>query len=485
MLGSKLLKDFFNYGLGQVLPKIIGFLLIPLYTAYLTPAEFGLFDLAITLSAFLLVAMRLSVPGAITRFYYDYRGDSQEKNYITSIFWFVIAIGLVTGMLSLAVGYFFIDTLIPGLPFYPFVVLVVASSFLNSGSEIQKKLLQVRQQSAYSSWLNTFTALITIVLSITFVVYFNLSAFGLVLATTLASLILFIQAQYYLRNDIRGHISPPLIRESLKFSLVFFPYHIYGHLAPMVTKSILSAYGTLTAVGVLAVATKFTQPLTIIINAFGAAFTPHYLSIRSANVESDLNKLTVLTKRIWFGCCFIFIVFFLFSDLFMVMLASKSYAGAIVIMKIIACGFLPQMFYVIFSNELFFRKENKILLLINITGISSGLLLSWLLVRAYNEIGAAIAVITPSFIGAIMMFFYTRKKIPFQVPWMLIIISLVLTFLICTIDVLVHWFIEGDTLQFLIKGSMAVFFIIICNMLDVEIFRDLRIFLEKLKKVTK
>ncbi len=480
----KLIKDTFNYGMGQVLPKIIGFLLIPLYTAYLSPSDFGVFDLAMTFSAFLLVVMRLSVPGAITRFYYDYRGE-QEKNYITSIYWFVIVLSLFTGLLVLMFGYFFVDVLIPGLPYYPFVLLIVCSAFLNSGSDVQRRLLQVRQQSAYSAGLNIFTALVTIVLSITFVMFFKWNAIGLVLATVLASLVLFLQAQYYLRKDIFAKINLPMIRESLRFSLVLFPYHLYGQVSTLVTKSILSAFGSLAAVGVLAIATKFTQPFSIIINAFGAAFTPQYLATRTNNQEADFYKLSVLIKRVWFGSALMFVFFFLFVDVIIILMTPPTYHQAITITKLLSLGFLPQMFYIIFSNELFFRKENKILLFINMIGISLSLILSWLLVRSYQETGAAVAVITPSFVGAILMYWFTRKKITFHPPWIFIFSCFGFSLLISGVDTFLIQGIEQYYLQVVCKVVMVSAFVLGCYQTDRELFKVVFVFVNKVKSLLK
>ena len=75
----------FNYGLGQILPMIIGFFLIPVYTRYLTPEDYGIVALAGPLSALIVILMRVGVPGAVTRFYYDYKEGSELRNYITTV----------------------------------------------------------------------------------------------------------------------------------------------------------------------------------------------------------------------------------------------------------------------------------------------------------------------------------------------------------------------------------------------------------------
>lgn len=478
--GTKLTRDTFNYGVGQVLPKVIGFLLIPLYTVYLTPTEFGIADLAATTGAFMMVVMRLSVPGAITRFYIEYRGSSSEQDYITSIYWVVLGVSIFFGLFFLVVGYGWLDILVPGLPYAPFFLVVVLSSLLGSNSEVQRRLLQARQLSGYMSRLNVAIALITISLSVVLVVWLKMGALGVVLATCIATAIFFMQAQFYLRRDLNGHWNKEMVRESFNFSIVFFPYHVYGHFAPLVTKSILSNFASLSAVGVLAIANKFTQPLNVAVNALGSAFTPHYLELRSKDDKSSMEKLGVLIKQIWFGGCIFFVGFFIFSDWLLLAIATNQYADAGNLMKLLALGFLPQLFYILFVQELFFRKENKIMLMINLLGISLSLLLSWLLVGKLAAIGAAIAIVTPSFVGALFTFTIVFKKLPFNPRLAFFVFAFVFSLILAGLDHLYVNRLDFSMIQLLLKMTEFSFFLILVYFLDSEIKEIAQSFLAKI-----
>ncbi len=65
-------KAVFNYGLGSYLPQVISFLLVGLYTRYITPAEMGVVEICLTAQVLLTIVMRLGLQGAIARFYFDY-----------------------------------------------------------------------------------------------------------------------------------------------------------------------------------------------------------------------------------------------------------------------------------------------------------------------------------------------------------------------------------------------------------------------------
>src|SRR5437016_577255 len=76
-LSRRLIGGTLNYGLASILPQVVGFMLIPVYTAFLSPADIGILDLTAAFGAILVVLMRFGVPGAVTRFFFDHHeGES-------------------------------------------------------------------------------------------------------------------------------------------------------------------------------------------------------------------------------------------------------------------------------------------------------------------------------------------------------------------------------------------------------------------------
>ena len=67
-----LLKHSSVYGLGTIIAQAVGFLLLPFYTRYLTPTDYGVMSLVnITMDIIGIVA-GLGVTTAMSRFYFDF-----------------------------------------------------------------------------------------------------------------------------------------------------------------------------------------------------------------------------------------------------------------------------------------------------------------------------------------------------------------------------------------------------------------------------
>jgi O-antigen/teichoic acid export membrane protein len=69
---KKALKHTVIYSLGNISTKLVGFILLPLYTSYLSPAEYGILGL-LEVSANIVVQMLgLSLYAGFQRWYYAF-----------------------------------------------------------------------------------------------------------------------------------------------------------------------------------------------------------------------------------------------------------------------------------------------------------------------------------------------------------------------------------------------------------------------------
>ena len=73
-----LARNIFLFSLNSLIPKVLVFLLVPIYTKYLTPSEYGLFDLMNTTIMLLLPIFTLDIQDAVMRFSFDKSYDPQH-----------------------------------------------------------------------------------------------------------------------------------------------------------------------------------------------------------------------------------------------------------------------------------------------------------------------------------------------------------------------------------------------------------------------
>ncbi len=287
----RLVVGTLNYGLGQALPQVVRFLVALVIAQVLTEADYGILELAGYLSTVLMIFMRLGVPGAVTRFYYDHREGPELSDYVTTIAIFMFCSSLVVGLITLAVGPWLFPYTMPSLPFYPYGVLALAAAFISCNQNLQDRLVQAREQSAYSAMLNIGRATVAISLLLLFVVWLRQGPAGYLWAELIAGIVIFLQAAHYLMPNLRGRFQPAMLRTSLKYAMGILPMHFMGAVAPLITGAILAHAVNIGSLGDLGFARKFFMPLTILASAFQTAFTPIYFSLRKEHTQKNADTL--------------------------------------------------------------------------------------------------------------------------------------------------------------------------------------------------
>src|SRR5438105_1404158 len=96
------------YGLGGLVSRILAVLLLPLYTSYLTTADYGKIETLVAASTVLVIVLRLGISSAFFRFYFDTADPDERVVVVRTSFWFTMASATAGLVLGLAFARFFV-----------------------------------------------------------------------------------------------------------------------------------------------------------------------------------------------------------------------------------------------------------------------------------------------------------------------------------------------------------------------------------------
>ena len=101
---KQLFRSLSIYGLGDAAAAAVNLLLLPIYTRYLTPQDYGIVTMLLTIEAVAKVVFRWGVDTAFMRLYYDCRDEAARQRPASTIFFFLLAVNglLVAGSLATA-----------------------------------------------------------------------------------------------------------------------------------------------------------------------------------------------------------------------------------------------------------------------------------------------------------------------------------------------------------------------------------------------
>lgn len=404
----KFYKHVINYGLGSALPRLIGFLLIPLYIRYLTPEDYGILEIAGSISAFAMGLMHLKIPGSLTRYYYDYCKDNELlNNLITTIRKLVFRVSVLNFVILLTALFFLSPFFFPGFSYWPYIPLVIATVALGANSNIQSVLLQNREKSRYFAVLKTSFALVGIGLSVLFVVGFQWGPLGVLLASFIVGFVFYIQATYYLNTSTgRGLYDKTMARKALNYGLALSPAIVAADAALLYNKSLLLQFEAMEAVGIYSLAYRFFLPLDLLANATNTALTPKYNQYRKEGNQVSLVRVirsTLITNIT------LFTLYMLFVPLVMTFMLTGEYLEAKTLISFIGITFIGKTMYHLSIAEVFYQIKVKFMAVLTLGNVAINTTVVLLLVEDFGAIGVCLGYSIASLALAIMAIIYKKR----------------------------------------------------------------------------
>ena len=93
-------KNNLTYNIGNIFTLGIAIFLLPIYTKYLSPNEFGIMDLFMVIGTFINLTIALEISQGLGRYYQEAKNTSKKKEYTSSAFWFTFLVYLSFFFLS-------------------------------------------------------------------------------------------------------------------------------------------------------------------------------------------------------------------------------------------------------------------------------------------------------------------------------------------------------------------------------------------------
>lgn len=285
MMKSNLFQNTLIYTIGNLLSKIIGFLMLPVYTNYLTTSQFGRFDLLITAVTLMLPIVTLQISDAAYRYLVDEEDEREKEKVITNAF-FGLLINVVVGfsivMLILILTYQITYTKLELICFF----LLAFSNLLFVFLQQVIRGLKSNKEFALSGIIN---ALLLALLSILFLVFMDLEYIGLLIANILAY---FMAVAYILfKINIFKYVKFKLFNARLYKILILYSIPLIPNLISwwainFSDRMLISYYLGVDQNGIYAIANRFSTILFFMTTVFNLAWQESaILSFKDSNKD--------------------------------------------------------------------------------------------------------------------------------------------------------------------------------------------------------
>jgi O-antigen/teichoic acid export membrane protein len=406
-----LATDLFWYGGGNFLQKISGFLLLPLFTRYLLPADYGLLELANVLLAFLGGAALLGLNEAMARHHVDFEGDRRRRllggaMIATGTVSLFLMGGLFVRLDATAHFIFGEESGRPGLA----LLLIGLRLPLHVAGTVALTALRMERRRAACLLLTLLAAILDIGLSITFVAGYGLGPHGF-LAANLAAAALQVAGGLVL---LRRELLPALPEHGvLHYGIYLMPAYLVTLLLWQADRLFLTLWTDFGALGLYAVAAKFAGIVWLIQASLAMAWSP--LLFRWANTKDYYRIRTAATLGI--HLLFVTAVLITMASTFLLPLMTlPAFHAAISLVPGLALAGACYGAAVLGRSGLLVTGRTSLILGIEIVCLGAHLVLSFLLIRAHGAFGASIATAAVFFLSALLSHFWSGRCLPDVTP---------------------------------------------------------------------
>lgn len=413
MNGSK--KLFYStawYTGGNLLLRTANFLLLPLYSHFIKPDEFGTLSLLLAVYAIASALYQFGLPAALSKFYLE---GERKENVFSTAFW---ALTIIGSLLTIGL-YIYNDqavALITGDENDIFLFnIILLSLFVESISSYSLQLLKTKEKAKRTVAINSLGAVAGIILTIILLVYFHYGISAILISQLVSAVVVLASTISILRKEIIFSIDRILFVRMLKFSL---PLMIGGVLTACVDfadRFFIDLYMTKDDVGIYSFAYRIALVMNLFVIAFRTAWIPRAISeYNTRNFSVSFGKyfnilisaLAVIFLSIAFFAEFLFSLDFGGGKLF-----NPDYQIGLVILQPILLGYLFNGLISFFSVYPFVSGKGYHFLIADAVSFFVNISFNLILIPRIGFLGAAVATQLSFTFGFLYLFILSQKNL--------------------------------------------------------------------------
>lgn len=405
------------YSIGGISSKLIGFVLLPLYTKELALAEYGMLGIIETTIMILVGVFSFKIPTAMQRWCAEAKDELTERKVVFIAFatLSIIAMGFsaLTHPFSTAIS----KLLLFDVEHFSLIHLMLLSVAFEVMNFLPMELLRYKERSVTYITLTSVKLLAIVSLNIYFIAVLNLGVFGVLLGQVIGNGLLFLLALPFMLKNMSLGYDKSIAMEMFRYGSPLIFTTISTLLLSLSDRYILNYYHSFDDLGLYTLGYKIASVVNVfILQSFTMGYLPiAYKTYNQPNFNSFYRKtLTYLSLAM----CFCIVGLSAYSKEAVDFVAKNdSYLYASFLVPIIATVFFFKGLQYVFTLTFHFIKKTYLNIKIVMFGVVMNIVLNFLLVPDYSYMGAIAATNITYIAMVVYVYFESRKylKIEFEI----------------------------------------------------------------------
>jgi O-antigen/teichoic acid export membrane protein len=403
------------YGLGGLVSRILAVLLLPLYTRYLSPSDYGKVETLIALTTVAGIVLRMGITSALFRFYFDYPDPERRLVVLRTSFWFTMStatLGLVAGV---AVSPEISELLFGSPDDWELVAASFVNLWVNMNYEQLTSLFRLEERSTAFVSASLANILLTVGATLLLVVGLDAGPLGVIVGNFAGTLVVYGALAGYRREQLGLQFDGGLLREMNRFGVPLMPTALFLWTTNFSNRLFLVKLTDTTEVGLYSVGARIASAMVLLLTAFRLAWPAFAYSIEDDREARRtygyvLTYLVLLTTWVATGLTLLspWLVDWLTAPAFA---SSSRIVGPLVFAAVAFGG------YIVVAIGVGRARRTQFNWVVTGAAAAINIALSLILIPRYEMMGAAVATVAAYATMFLGMAWWAQRIYPVPYQW--------------------------------------------------------------------
>ena len=410
---SKLFKSFSVYIVANFFNSAIGLLLLPLFTHYLNPDDYGTLSLITTTIAVMSIIIMIGADGSLRREFYNFKGERYALFFTSSLF-----LCLVSFILLLAVCYFFGSYLLPFIQISEeWLYYSIVISLLTILPTVVMGQYRVEQNAKYYAFYSNAMTVVNMGLGIFLVAVLKMNFEGRGFSLLITNLIFTVIAVFILQKKklFVTQFNREDANATFRYGLPLVPHQLGALILNYSDRYFIANFVNISATGLYNVGYTVGSIIGKVEGAFTTAYVPFLFEELSKNQLSADKKVVKVSWLFILALLVSTLALYGFSEVLFRYVIDQKYLEAKSFVLIISLGYFFSGCYKMVTGYIFYEKKTIYLTYLAVFNIIINLILNFFLIRNFGAMGAAYATLISFFLMFVITAFIANNVR--KMPW--------------------------------------------------------------------
>jgi O-antigen/teichoic acid export membrane protein len=403
------------YGIGGLVSRVIAVLLLPVYTRYLTPEDYGKIETLLALTTVMGLLLRAGITSAFFRFYFDVEDDEGRLRVLRTSFWFTmgaatLGLGLLLALAEPASTALFGDSGSADLVRAAGVALWATVNY-----EQLTALFRVEERSVAFVCASLANIFLTIGLTLLLVVALEQGPLGVIVGNFSGTLLVYLALLGYRREQLGLQFDRGLLREMNRFGVPLVPTALFLWVTNFSDRFFLVKLADVAEAGLYSVGVRVASAMVLLLTAFRTAWPAFAYSIKDEGEARRtyayvLTYLTVVTA--WVA-----LALTLLSPWLVDVLATDDFAESSRVVGPLAFSTVAYAAYIVVAIGVGRARRTQFNWVVTAGAALVNVALNLILIPPYGMMGAAVATVAAYATMAVGMAWWSQRLYPVPYQW--------------------------------------------------------------------